>query len=184
MKYFRWPQTRLSRPQAGFTLLEIMLVISLMGTLMAIAAPGLLTLWQRHQITVGQRQVFNGLRQAQQQAIQTKESWRFSVRQVGDRVEWTTHPDTILPTEATDWQVLPVGLRLDSETNLRRKSNIPSTKFDYKGNVAALAFQGRVTLSSASGGATKRCVVVSTLLGAVRLANEQPYPDENGRYCY
>ncbi|WP_346290470.1 pilus assembly FimT family protein [Sphaerothrix gracilis] len=184
MKICRFSQLRRSRNQAGFTLLEMLLVLVMMGTLAAIAAPSLFGLWQRYQLAVGQREVYGGIRQAQRQAIQAKMSWRFSIREVGDRVEWTTHPDTILPKDATGWQTLPVGVRLDEETNLRQKSYIPSTKFDYKGNVPALAFKGRVTLVGEGGGSSKRCVIVSTLLGAMRLSTDQPYPDEDGRYCY
>ncbi|NJN04146.1 MAG: prepilin-type N-terminal cleavage/methylation domain-containing protein [Leptolyngbyaceae cyanobacterium SL_1_1] len=177
-------QLNIARNRAGFTLLEMMLVLSMMGTLMAIAAPSLLTLWQRHQVTTAQRQVYKGLRQAQQQAIQSKTEWRFSIRAAGDRVEWTMHPAKIEPKDANGWKMLPTGVLLDGETSLRRKNYIPSTVFDHEGNVSELAYKGRVTLSSVSGGSLKRCVIVSTLLGAMRLAKDQPYPNEDGRYCY
>jgi hypothetical protein len=42
---------------------------------------------------------------------------------------------------------------------------------------------GRITLSSKSGGKAKRCVFISTILGAMRTAQENPRPDD-GKYCY
>ena len=52
---------------------------------------------------------------------------------------------------------------------------------DYRGHLTPL---GRITLSSRNGGKAKRCIYISTLLGAIRTAKEHDTRNEEGKYCY
>lgn len=73
-------------------------------------------------------------------------------------------------------------MRLDAETTLQESNGIKQIQFDYRGSVSKPPL-GRITLSSKSGGKAKRCVIVSTILGAMRTAKEHPTTN-NGKYCY
>jgi hypothetical protein len=71
----------------------------------------------------------------------------------------------------------------ENESTLDKLSNgVRRVQFDYIGSVP-LSQLGRITLSSKSGGQAKRCVFVSTLLGAMRTAKENSKP-EGSKYCY
>jgi prepilin-type N-terminal cleavage/methylation domain-containing protein len=173
-------QTR--KPLRGFTLQELLVVITVMGILAAIAAPSCLDLYNTFRVNAGRSQVHQIIRQAQREALRHHVSWQASFRDVNGTVQWAVHPVTTLPASA-NWQNLNAGVRIDvAATTFVPSSGIYRTQFNHKGHANVL---GRLTLSTAtSGGKIKRCVVVSTLLGAVRDGRGHPRPDQNGRYCY
>ncbi len=170
----------------GFTLTEALIVISIIGILSAIAIPSWLTFLNVLRLNAAQAQVYRAMREAQSQAKQEKLIWQVSFREVDNLVQWAVHPATIEPANA-NWHNLESSVRLDTETTLQRSNGIRRTQFDYKGNVILNPTQylalGQLTLSSRNGGKAKRCVVVSTMLGAMRTAKEQPRPRQ-GKYCY
>ena len=58
-------------------------------------------------------------------------------------------------------------------------------QFDYKGRPkAGLSELGQITLSSKNGGKARRCVYLSTILGAMRTGQEHTTANSNGKYCY
>jgi hypothetical protein len=68
------------------------------------------------------------------------------------------------------------------ESTLQLSNGVRRVRFDDIGGV--IPPLGKITLSSKSGGTAKRCVIVSTILGAMRTARENPTPDSGNRYCY
>lgn len=166
----------------GFTLQELLVVITVMGILAAIAAPPSLALYHTSQVNTARSQVHQIIRQAQREALRHHVSWQASFRDVDGTVQWAVHPVTTLPALA-NWQNLNAGVRIDLEaTTFVPSGGIYRTQFNHKGHANIL---GRLTLSTAtSGGKIKRCVIVSTLLGAVRDGRGHTRPDQNGRYCY
>lgn len=180
-------QSHLStRSNHGFTLIEALIVISMIGILSAIAIPSWLTFLNVLRLNTAQAQIYRAIREAQRQATQEKLIWQVSFREVDDVVQWAVHPATVDPANA-NWHNLEPSVRLDTETTLQRSNGIRRTQFDYKGNVILNPTQslalGQITLSSRNGGKAKRCVVVSTMLGAMRTAKEHPRPKQ-GKYCY
>ena len=164
----------------GFTLFELMIVVSILGILAAIAAPSLLAFKDRQSLNVAQQEVLGAIRESQLKAIRHRRKWQTSFREKNDRVQWMTHPveETI---QEGRWKSLPEGVKLDEETTLRLASGVRRVQFDYLGNVNGQL--GRVTLSPKSGGSMKRCVIVSTLLGTVRTGENQSRKD-NGKSCW
>ncbi|MGP1383210.1 MAG: pilus assembly FimT family protein [Thainema sp.] len=170
-------------PQAsGFTLLEILIVLFIVGILMLIVAPSWNGLLTRQQLNVAQSDAHQIIRQAQLEAIHRRTPWQASFRQVGDQVEWASHAVTLPPAKAT-WQPLTSVVKIDTaETTFPKASGVYRMRFNYQGHVNGQL--GRLTFTGHNGGRLKRCVFVSTLLGALRDAKNQGSPDKGGRYCY
>jgi prepilin-type N-terminal cleavage/methylation domain-containing protein len=166
---------------SGFTLLESLIVTSLIGILAAIAAPNWLSFVNTRRLNTAQNQVYYAMRQAQSQARTEKLTWQASFREVNGVVEWAVHPATVNPNNAV-WNTLDPDIRLDSETTLQASNGVRRIQFDYLGAVRQPPL-GRITLSSKLGGKAKRCVIVSTILGAIRTAQERPQASD-GKFCY
>ncbi|EAW45827.1 type II secretion system protein [Nodularia spumigena CS-584] len=168
----------------GFTLLETLTVILMIGILSAIAVPSWLGFVQTQSLNAGQSQVYSAMRQAQRQAKKEKLTFQASFREQNGIVQWAVHRDTVNPSDA-NWNNLNSNICLDPETTLQLSNGVRRIKFDYTGNVKQPPL-GRITLSTLSttcGGKVKRCVIVSTILGAMRTAKEQSKMKDN-KYCY
>jgi prepilin-type N-terminal cleavage/methylation domain-containing protein len=163
---------------AGFALMEMVMVVAIIGILSAIMVPSYLAWTQNHRLRAAQDKVFTILRQTQSFAAQQRRPHQASFRAQGDQVTWSIHP---IGTPPSVWQVLPYGVQLDAETTLRRSQGLYIAQFNHYGEVNGQL--GRVTLSLPENPRLKRCVFISTLLGALRSAQSQPKP-QNGKYCY
>jgi hypothetical protein len=97
-------------------------------------------------------------------------------------VEWAVHAIATSP-EAALWQPLSDDVEIDAgETTLLQSSDVYRVQFSPRGNVNGRL--GRLTFARPNRDRAKRCVVVSTLLGTLRDAQNRPTPDASGRYCY
>ncbi|BAY27382.1 hypothetical protein NIES2100_72060 [Calothrix sp. NIES-2100] len=166
---------------SGFTLLELLGVILVIGTLSAIAVPSWQTFVNTQRLNTAQDQVHRAMRQAQSQAKTQKLTWQASFRENNGIVQWTIHPASVNPANA-NWNNLDVNVRLDLETTLQESNGVRRIKFDHMGSVDQPPL-GRITLSSKLGGRAKRCVFVSTILGTMRTSREQTTA-QDGKYCY
>lgn len=186
----------LSSSTAGFTLLETIIVVSIIGILSGIAAPNWYNFINRQRLNTGQSQVYQAMLQARSQAMLQKVTWQVSFRQapVGSQqvVQWSLHQANITPAP-TSWHNLDSNIRLDDETTLPNSKGVRRVRFNYYGcpvyqindecGQTSILSKGRLTLSAQKGGKIKRCVIVSTLLGSVRTAKENP-KKKDGKYCY
>ena len=167
------------KSRKGFTLIEILVILSILGILGTLTAPAFTDFLQNYQLSTAQNQLYQGIRQAQSKAMQTKTAWRFGIREDASYLEWAVYPDGVTPLH---WQRLDKSLRLDDETTLRRSAQgVYSAKFDHRGNARIL---GRVTLTSEYSSNSQRCVIISTLLGTVRQGRGHSKPDSSGKHCY
>jgi prepilin-type N-terminal cleavage/methylation domain-containing protein len=167
----RWVKQAKHR-QAGITLTEVLVVIVIAGILATIAAPGWLGFQANNALSVAQDEVFQSIRQAQMQAVNTQQSWQAKFRDV-QQLEWAVGASA---SGAANWQPMQAKVRIaPNETTLKRDADgAYFVEFNYKGNVTPPF--GRISLASRRGGDQRRCVFVSTLLGVLRKAS--------GAACY
>jgi prepilin-type N-terminal cleavage/methylation domain-containing protein len=167
---------------SGFTLLEMLVVVVLIGILATLGIANWLAFVETRRLNTAQNEVQLAIHQARRQATKEKLTWQASFREQDGIIQWAVHPATINPSTA-NWNNIDSNVRLDSETTLQLSNNIRKVQFDYRGNAKSPNDLGRITLSSKSGGKVKRCVIVSTILGATRTAKEHTTTDED-KYCY
>ncbi|QLE44031.1 prepilin-type N-terminal cleavage/methylation domain-containing protein [Nostoc sp. C052] len=166
---------------SGFTLLEVLVVVVLISILATLGISNWLAFVETRRLNAAQNQVHYAMRQAQRQATKEKLTWQASFREQNSIVQWAVHPATVNPSNV-NWNNLDSNVRLDEETTLSESNGIKQIQFDYKGSVTKPPL-GRITISSKSGGKVKRCVIVSTILGAMRTAKEHT-TSSNDKYCY
>lgn len=166
----------------GFTLPEFLVSVLLLGILATLALPNWLVFVDTQRLNQAQNQVYNAMRQAQSQASKEKLTWQASFREQNGIVQWAVHPASLSPA-AANWNNLDSRVILDGETTLQQSNGVRRIKFDYQGSVEQPPL-GRITLSSKSRSKIKRCVFVSTILGAMRTAKERTQANSDGDYCY
>ena len=178
---------RLNRDRSlGFTLLEILVVLALVGLLAGIAAPSWLGFKTNQSLNSAQSRAFSSLRSAQSSAKRDQLDWQVTFRNYGDRAQYAVHKTPILSsTNAAYWNNLSwedfdsaVAIVEDTSTSQPRTtftklSAIPEpavyrVQFNSKG-VPSLGELGRITFAPKVGD-RRKCVIVSTLLGSIRLA--------------
>jgi prepilin-type N-terminal cleavage/methylation domain-containing protein len=165
------PPHRLNRTTAGFTLVEMIVVIAIVGILASIAGASFLGWLARMRVNAAQHTALQAIRQAQMTAKLRKSTWQASFREQNGKVQWAVHPDNSVPNL---WNTLEQeGVKLDPANTTFYKDNKNSlwrVQFNHKGH--ANGQLGRINLTTSTG-TPKRCVFVSTLLGAVRTAADE-----------
>jgi hypothetical protein len=120
-------------------------------------------------LNIAQDQVYRAMREAQSPAKKEKLTYHASFREENNNVQWAVHPATIDPSNAK-WNDLDDSVQLDANSTLQLSNGVRRVRFDDIGGV--IPPLGKITLSSKSGGTAKRCVIVSTILGAMRTAKD------------
>ncbi|MCP6757930.1 MAG: type II secretion system GspH family protein [Fischerella sp. CENA71] len=184
---------------AGFSLLEVLVVIVMIGVLSAIAIPSWLTFVKRQQINKANDAVFAALQDAQQEAKKKKVSYSVSIRTDNNTPQIAIYQGST----PTNWLDLGRDLGIKPKqiilgTNLSNvntnggsvtyasafDTNAPQTiTFDYMGILASKTNNNAPDtglkvivaipqVGNNSVSQVKRCVIVETLIGGMRTAKD------------
>jgi type II secretory pathway pseudopilin PulG len=175
-------KTASRKSDGGFTIIELIVIVLLLGTLSAIAAPSWLAFINRQRVRTVNDRVFQSLRLAQSEAKRTK------------RDITITFDTTVDPPQVKFDPPLATGgseLKLDGGGEIKpgtivlafnKPDSNPKTSslvFNYQGNPSTTPF---VVTVAPSGGKAKQCVIVDTLLGGMR-TDEGEFKAATGQGC-
>ncbi|MFW5765093.1 MAG: pilus assembly FimT family protein [Coleofasciculus sp.] len=179
---------------AGYSLLEMIIVVLMMGIVSAIAAPGWLHFTNIQRLNTGQYEVYQAMQEAKRNATRDKVTWQVSIREVNEQVQWAVHradsgysiPNTV------NWHSLDPHIQVYKDKNDKDKSETTlyqdsqngfwRVQFNYKGNTNGQL--GQITLIPKDNSQIQRCVYVSTLIGTLRMGEDNDKPNSRGKYCY
>lgn len=144
--------------QQGFTLIETLIVVVIIGILSAISAPSFLAMLNTAKVNDALAQVKGALQEAQREAMRRSKS-----------CEVTLNTSTITsPCLVTGQRTLPNGVELLTDISGSK------VMFSFRGNTA----NGGVTVLKMSDGSTQtqKCVVTSVGIGLIRTGNYSGTP--------
>jgi prepilin-type N-terminal cleavage/methylation domain-containing protein len=155
--------------KGGYTLVELIIVIVIVGVLAAIAAPGWLSFMNSRRANAARDQIFQAMRQAQAQALRGKAS------------QSVVFAPGAIPTVTSLGVTQRIGDgQLDANAvDLRPRlgaTPINSVDFDANGNIKNVEINDnqliKITVTVPPNTGAKRCIIVQTLLGAMRSSSD------------
>ncbi|MCU0551890.1 MAG: prepilin-type N-terminal cleavage/methylation domain-containing protein [Leptolyngbya sp. Prado105] len=168
----------------GFTLLELIVVMALIGVLFAIAAPNWVAFLNQQRVGAARNQVSQAMRTAQAEAKRTKinRAVVFENNNNQPRYAIVPAPGNVVNLSNVNWQnlgdgTLQAGLIRLSGNHGTDSSRPASIIFDSYGSVVTSALPSplpyRITIGATSSTNPRRCVNVTTLLGAIEENSNQ-----------
>ncbi|NJN09785.1 MAG: type II secretion system protein [Richelia sp. RM2_1_2] len=146
-----------NRSTSGFTLIEVLVVIAMVGILSAIAAPSWLTFVARQRLNKANDNILAALQEAQREAKRTKLSYSVSFRTDNNKPQIAVHPRNAEPDQfwrslgedaGVNTEKLLIGTNLDGINKIKNSisygstfntSNPQTISFNYLGVMGAKA---------------------------------------------
>jgi prepilin-type N-terminal cleavage/methylation domain-containing protein len=177
---------RFSQENAGFSLVEVIVVVVMIGILAAIGLPSWSAFVNRQRVNKANDAVLAAIQQAQTEAKKQKRDYSVSFKTDSNVIKSAVYPNSDAPIATDDirWQSLGGDLQIPAgavllRTNMSSTNTVgatastsPTITFDYVGTLPNANF-GTATASTEAPGlkivlattGLKRCVIVKTLLG-------------------
>ena len=183
---------------SGFTILELMIIIVIIGIIFAIAYPSWLNFIERQRLNKAQNQLYLALQSAKSNDLKEKMISQVSFREQAGVVQWAEHvaqAGISIPPNLY-WNNLDSNIQVYKNSNAKgtcettfyqKKQQCPTigpwrVQFNHKGNTNGDL--GQLTLISKNPNKYKRCVYVSTLIGGIKTGKENAKPNSSNKYCY
>lgn len=167
--------TQRSCSQLGFTLIEILVTISVVGILAAIVAPNF-TSWFSSKKTIDVAdQIEGAIKEVQTESIKRSISCTLNIDTSTAII--TSTPTNCLPTGQRDLTKLGVAALSNNNSNISlgtaNLGTSPQLQFSYKGTLNISGTDGVITIYPSSNATTQnsRCIVISSGIGIVRTGN-------------
>lgn len=183
--YFKMFLGRSQTKDGGFTLLEVLVVVIIIGILGAIAAPGWLGYMTRRRVITTRDDIYQAVLQAQAQARRRSVSYSISFRKSTqpdtlDFLEWSIYPSGETPQawETAPSEVVEIDTACTVDTEKITDTTTQKFEFDYKGNVTdnsikTLYLASNIGSRTGDNDPTLRAVRLETLIGTIRKVDQQ-----------
>jgi prepilin-type N-terminal cleavage/methylation domain-containing protein len=159
--------------QQGFTLIESLITVSVMGILAAITAPSFATWIDNKKVEDIAAQVEGAMKEAQLEAVKKSQSCTVTVA-----TTITSNPTNCLPTGTRDLTKLGLSVLSKNDSGITLFAGLgttPDILFTYKGTVpttgtGSVPGTGLIIIYNNNGGSSRkmRCITVSAGLGIIR----------------
>ena len=141
----------------GFTLLEMLITVIVVGILAAILAPNLIGLYNQNQVRDGLAKVESSLKEAQRQAIKLSKVCTVTFNTTNKTI--TASPNGCLLSNRT----------LQDSVNITTNEGTPPATFNiafsYKGNYGGL---GKTIIVSGNSTDERKCLAITSGIGIMR----------------
>jgi prepilin-type N-terminal cleavage/methylation domain-containing protein len=141
----------------GFTLIESLVIIVIIGVLAAIAAPSFLSWLSKKKVENAIVRVEGALKEAQRQSIKRSKTCVVTIP-TGVNQQITS---TCLGS--SDWII--------HEVNISRPVSLATLTFDFKGRVRTPGNAGTIVLSFPNSSVQQKCLEISVGIGLMRAGN-------------
>lgn len=141
----------------GFTIIELVIVLVIIGVIAGFAAPNLIAFLRRNQVNAALADLLGAIKETQRQAMRQGKVCRIEINP-NTNLLTTNSPGCLLTSRTIDEDII-------IRTNLPGAN--PNISFSHKGNTTRM---GTIVLSSNST-IHQRCFVISLGLGIMRTGN-------------
>jgi len=151
--------SKINNSKAGFTLLETLVIMTMVGILATVTYPNVRGLIKGQTLNTSNNKIYYAMKQAQNLAKAQNTIIQLSVIEQNDVVKWAVHQAGKNPNYVDQ---LEQEIKLDGATTW-------DVKFDHNGYPYDTEVPTKITLTLKDNDEEKRCVEVANLLGSLEI---------------